>query len=107
MPHHLVGRASSNARRTVAIRPRSQASRLIALRCSSLRNTGMITASLIASHVCTTSAKSATSRLIRARTVASTSSVGISRNQSAASVCHTSGCPLTWQPWSTNHSAAR
>ena len=69
----------------------------------------MITASLIASQVVDRRRRSRSPRgVIRARRVASTSSRRAGRSsQSGASVCQTSGCPLTRTPRSANQRAAR
>ena len=103
----FVARASSNAIRIIAMRPRSRARRVMPFIRSSLVNTGMMTTSLMASQVSTTPVKSVTSRRIRARCTCSISSVGRSRSQSAVTVCQTRGWPLTCTPWSVNHCAVR
>ena len=59
----LAARASSNAIRTMAMRPRARASGVMAL--SPLSNTGMMTASLIASQVSIRPAKPPTMSRIR------------------------------------------
>ncbi len=73
---------------------------------SSLSKTGMITASLMASQVSMVPAAPATSRVIRARSSASTSAVDSGPSQPGASVCQHSGWPLTTQPRSANQLAA-
>ncbi len=90
--------------RTVSTRPSFWHSRVMPF--GSLAKTGMITTSLRTSHVSMSPAKSVTSRVIRARWTASTSSTGRSTSHGAVSVCQHSGWPLTETPRSTNQRAA-
>jgi hypothetical protein len=90
----------------VGMRPMRRLRRVIAFCRSSFAKTGMITTSLIASHVSIRPVKDVTSRAILARTIFSTSSSEYSASQSGASVCQTSGWPLTVTPRSRNHAAA-
>ena len=85
----FAARAVSKASRTIPTRPSRWASGVIAF--ASFSNTGMITASLIASQVAIAPAKPVTSRVIRALTAASTSADGRPRSQRGAIVCQTSG----------------
>ena len=98
-----ASRAVSNASRTIPTLPSSRARGVTAF--SSAVNSGMITTSLMASHSPITPAKSATSRRIRSSMRRRTSAVDSPISHVGASVCHTSGCPLTTTPRSANQRA--
>jgi hypothetical protein len=73
----------------VAIPPRRRLTRVSPL--SYLSKTGMITTSLIASHISMRAAKSVTPRRMRSRWASTIESVGSSSSQGGARVCHPSG----------------
>ena len=85
----LVSRAASNIVLIVLMRPYSLQMRVMPL--SYLSKTGMMTASLITSHMSISPRKSDTSRWMRALCAARISELLIESSQSTVSVCQQSG----------------
>ncbi len=100
----LVSRAASKTMRTMGMRPMSRHRRVMPL--SYLSKIGMMTTSLMTSHMSMTPAKSPTSRLMRSTWAAAISALSRSSSQSAVTVCQASGWPLTVWPRSASHRAA-